>query len=339
MNWSKGYTALCYVKTVDVATWRDVDRIDIYGGSVTRSDGALAESASFDCVNYDQTAERWVRIWLDVTQDGNSAHVALFTGLATSPDRDINGRLFTNSVECYSVLKPAQDVLLPRGWYAPAGAYGADLIKQLLETTPAPKVINGVSPALQTAYVAEDGESSMSMAQKILTAINWRLRITGSGEIYIEPKPTDPAAVFDCIEYDSIEPQLKVGYDWFTCPNVFRAVQNDMSAVAVDSDPDSIFSTVSRGREIWKEDNNVKLTDSESLQSYAARRLKEEQHVVFKASYDRRFHPDVVAGDLVRLHYPEQKVDGVFRVTKQSIDLGNGGKTSEDVELYENTAD
>lgn len=334
MNWSKGYTAACYVKTVDVATWRDVDRIDIFGGSVSRSGGALAESATLDCVDYDQTAERWVRVWMDTTQDGDGAHIALFTGLATSPDRDINGRLFTNQVECYSVLKPAQDVLLPRGWYAPAGAYGAELIRQLLMVTPAPKIIDGVSPALQTAYVAEDGESNLSMAQKILAAINWRLRLTGDGTIYIEPKPTNPTVVFDCIEFDSIEPQLKVGYDWFSCPNVFRAVQNDTSAVAVDDDPESIFSTVSRGREIWKEENNVKLNDTESLQAYAMRRLKEEQNVVYKASYDRRYHPDITVGDLIRLHYPEQRIDGIFRVTSQNIELESGGKTTEEVILW-----
>lgn len=334
MDWSKGYTATCYVKTVDVATWRDIDRIDIYGGSVSRSEGALAESASLDCVDWDQSAERWIRVWMDTTQAGSSAHVALFTGLATSPDRDINGRLFTNTVECYSVLKPAQDVLLPRGWYAPAGASGAEMISMLLDVTPAPKIIEDASPALQAAYVAEDNENHLTMAQKILKAINWRLRLTGNGEIHIEPKPMDAVATFDCIEYDAIEPQLKVAYDWYACPNVFRAVQNDVSAVAIDDNPESIFSTVSRGREIWKEENNVKLNDTESLQGYAERRLREEQNVVYKATYDRRYHPDVSVGDLIRLHYPEQRIDGIFRVTSQSIELESGGKTAEEAVLW-----
>ena len=46
MNWSKGFSASCYVKTVDPDSWRDVDKLDIYGGSVKRSDGDLAEAAS-----------------------------------------------------------------------------------------------------------------------------------------------------------------------------------------------------------------------------------------------------------------------------------------------------
>ena len=49
------------------------------------------------------------------------------------------------------------------------------------------------------------------------------------------------------------------------------------------------------------------------------------------AEYDRRYMPGIVPGDLVRLHYPEQKLDGVFNVESQSIELGYGAKTSEQV--------
>lgn len=335
MNWSKGFSASCYVKTVDPDSWRDVDKLDIYGGSVKRSDGDLAEAASLDFTNYDQTAERWIRVWMDVRQGGDSGHVALFTGLATSPERDINGRMSTSSVDCYSVLKPAQDVLLPRGWYAPAGAEGAALVAMLLDVTPAPKIIEEGSPALTAPYIAEEGESNLTMARKLLEAINWRIRITGDGRIHIEPKASQPVVTFDNIEYDAVEPELKIGCDWYACPNVFRAIQGDSSAVAVDDDPTSIFSTASRGREIWMEENDVNLTNAESLQAYAQRRLKEEQNVVYSANYDRRFHPDVNVGDLIRLQYPEQNITGIFRVTSQSIDLESGGRTSEEAERYE----
>ena len=328
MIWSKGYTAQCYVKTVDVATWRDVDRIEIYGGSVTRSDGTLIESATLDCTAYDDTAERWVRVWMDTSQNGSSEHTPVFTGLATSPGRDVNGFLITNTVECYSVLKPAQDVLLARGWYAPAGADGAELVRQLLSVTPAPTVVEDASPILTAAYIAEDGESCLTMAHKILQAMNWHIRITGDGVIHIEPKPTEAAVTFDVVENDVIEPKLHLNYDWFSCPNVFRAVQGDASAVAVDDSPDSIFSTVSRGREVWKEEKGVKLNENESLQSYAERRLREEQIVAFEASYDRRFRPDITIDDVIYLHYPAQGMDGNFRVTSQDIDLKTG-RTSE----------
>ena len=48
-----------------------------------------------------------------------------------------------------------------------------------------------------------------------------------------------------------------------------------------------------------------------------------------KAEYDRRFNPDVLVGDLINLHYPAQFLEGVFRVTSQTIELSHNAKTSE----------
>ena len=336
MNWNKGYTSACYMTVVDRLTWRDTQRIEITGGSVSRTDTGLRESAQVDCVRYDQSAERWIRIWMDVTQEGSSEHVPVFTGLAASPDRDINGRLETSQVICYSVLQPAKDIPLKRGWYAPAGANGANLAAQLLAVTPAPKVVEEGSPLLSSTYIAESGETHLTMAQKIISAIGWRLRIEGDGTIHICPQAAGVSAAFDSLEYDAIEPKVKVTYDWFSAPNMFRAIMNGVSAVAEDDSPDSIFSTIRRGREIWKEESNCQLNDTESLVEYAQRRLKEEQDVAYIAAYDRRYHPAVTVSDLVRLNYPEQDLVGVFMVKKQNIDLKRGGRTSETGERYGN---
>lgn len=336
MDWNKGFTAACYMSVIDRDTWRDTGRIEITGGSISRSDEGLMQSARVDCVNYDQSEERWVRIWMDARQEGAAEHVALFTGLAVSPDRDINGRLTTNEVTCYSVLKPAKDVLLPRGWYAPAGANGAELAARLLDVTPAPKVVEEGSPLLQNTYIAENGESNLSMAQKILEAINWRIRIEGDGTINICRKAREVTESFDNLANDCIEPKVRASYDWFSAPNVFRAVKDGRSAVATDDSADSIFSTLSRRREIWKEESNCKLNTNESLEEYAARRLREYQNVTYSVSYDRRYHPSVMVSDLVRIHYPDQDIRGVFIIKSQSIDISRGGKTSELGEFYGN---
>ena len=79
MDWSKGFSASCYVTEVDPTTWRDVNKMDITGGQITRNTNTLRESAQIECVDYDQSAERWVRIWMDARQEGDAAHVPLFT--------------------------------------------------------------------------------------------------------------------------------------------------------------------------------------------------------------------------------------------------------------------
>ena len=337
MDWAKGLSATYYMSIVDPVTWRDVDRIEIKGGEISRSESELVESADVDCVRYDQSSERYVRIWLNTRQEGGrSSHTALFTGLATSPNRDINGTLVTNKVQCLSVLKPAKDVLLQRGWYAPAGVSGASIVKDLLSIVPAPVRIEGNAPDLAQAVIAENGESHLSMAWKVLNAINWRIRIEGDGTVVLCPQADSVSTIFDPLSNDIIEPQITVEYDWYGCPNVFRAVMDDISAVARDDDPNSPLSTVGRGREIWMEETNCDLNVGETISQYAHRRLKEEQSIAMKVSYDRRFIPSIRVGDLIGLRIPAHKITGTFIIESHTVEIGHGARTSEDVRRVSN---
>lgn len=332
MDWRKGFRAQYYATFVDPVTWRDLERFEITGGSVKRSTTGLRHSADMTCKNYDQKTEKLIRIWLDSRQAGSSAHTALFTGLVPTPEKDINGYIISESLTCYSVLKYAQDILLPLGWYAPVGIGGAQLVKQLLSTdTPLRVTIIGDSPTLSQYIIAEDGENKLSMAEKILAAINWRLRLKGNGEIEICAPATSVSARFDPISNDCLEPQLKPVNDWFSCPNVFRAIKGDLSAVARDDSVSSPLSTVNRGREVWAEERDCNLNVNESLGQYARRRLQEEQRSYLSVGYNRRFHPDVLVSDLIALNYPAQGISGTFYVTSQSITIGYGARTAEEV--------
>ena len=331
MNWAKGYTATYYMTRVDPSTWRDVERYELTGGSIKRSADGLRESATVDCTRYPQGVERWVRIYLDTQQGGASDHVPLFTGLATSPGESVDGNIRASSLECYSVLKPADDVKLLRGWYAPQGANGGTVIRDLLSVTPAPVTVADGAPVLAAHVIAENNETRLTMVNKILTAINWRIRIGGDGGISVEPPSDTPAATFDPLENDVIETHIDIKTDWFSLPNVYVAIQDDLTGIARDDDPDSPLSTVSRGREVWQQESGCKLADNENIASYARRRLKEAQRAWFSASYNRRYYPNVIPGDTVRIHYPAQGLDGNYVVTSQTVALTHGATTSEEI--------
>lgn len=330
MNWAEGYSASYHMTIVDPSTWRDIDTAKIVSGTINKEASSLMESADIVCAD-NSSAERWVRVWLDAKQGDTSEHIPLFTGLAISPDRQINGLIEQTTIQCYSVLKPAEDVYLERGWYAPGGVSGATLVKQLLSVTPAPIEVEDFAPALTSSVIAENGETRLSMAWKILNAINWRLTISGDGIITVGAKPTESKYTFDSIEMDIVEPEITVSYDWYDCPNVFRAIYDDLVGIARDDSPDSSLSTVSRGREIWAEENNVKLNDNETVGEYAIRRLKEEQSRETVVSYNRRFIPDAVPSDIIGLHLPAQNIDGNYKIRSQSITLGYSARTSEEV--------
>lgn len=330
MNWNKGYSARYYIKTVDAATWRDIDTYNIISGSVSRSDGDLKETADLDLKNVPEGAEAWIRIYLDARQGSGGEREPIFTGLMQIPSGSWDGTRRHYSCECYSALKPAADVLLQRGWYVPAGFPGAKAAADLLRIGAAPVEYGDTSPALSTTIIAEEGETNLSMANKILDAINWRIRISGDGTISIEPKETEPRHKFDTLENDVVEFEVTDTLDLFNCPNVFRATRENMTAIARDDDPESPLSTVSRGREVWKDERNAKLNENESLAQYAYRRLREEQQPSRTVEYTRRYMPDVTIGDVVTLNLPAQGITGSFRVTSQKINLEYAGRTSEE---------
>lgn len=331
MNWENGYSSTYYMATIDPVTWRDNGRVELTGGTIKRETSGLRESADIDCVNWPDGIERWVRVYMDVEQEGAADHVVLFTGLATSPGSDYNGQREENGVECYSVLKPAEDIYLSRGWYAPAGISGGTLIGQLLSVTPAPVVVAPNAPRLSASIVAEDDETHLTMVDKILNAMNWRIRLSGDGTISVEPVATEPVASFDPLDNDIIELEVSVEKDLFSCPNVFRAIDDDLTAVARDDSPNSPLSTVSRGREVWAQETSCDLADNETIEQYAARKLAELQKISKAADYNRRFLPNVTVSDLVRMWYPEQGLDGIYYIKSQSIALGGGARTGEQV--------
>lgn len=336
MDWRKGYTAHYYLSFVDIDTWRDTTKLNLTGGSIRTELTGLRTSADVDCVRYGETAERLIRIWLDADQIGSDdGHVALFTGYATYPDRKINGRMETETLQCYSVLLPASDVYLPRGWYAPIDINTGTLIKTLLRPTRTvvdiDEQINQNDAVLTRSVIAESGETNLSMVEKLLDIMAWRMWIDGMGVVHIAKYDKEPVAVFDSVLNDILKPELTVNYDWFNCPNVLRVIMDEQSAVAYDRNSETPMSIENRGREVWYEEENVNLNTGESLEEYAERRLKELQRVSTNISYTRRFNPDIFPTDIVRLNYPGQNVTGLFMVTSQSITLGFNAETSEEV--------
>lgn len=331
MIWSQGFTGSYYLTIVDPKTWRDLRRMEITGGSIERSKDNLLESADIDVTELPDSGEAWIRVWLDADQEGIT-HVPLFTGLTSAPSRDINGLRNSYKMECYSVLKPIDDILTERGFYVPAEVKAPDAAAKLLRTGIAPvEVVSSVAlPQLTGAIIAEDGESNLTLALKVLEAIDWHIRIDGQGVIHVEPNTDTTTAIFNSTDNDVIELSLSDEYDWYSCPNVLRAISDDLIAVARDDDPDSPLSTVSRGREIWAEESSVTLGTNESLGTYAFRRLKELQSPARTITYTRRFDPDVNVGDIVMINCPEIGIDGLFRVASQSLELSHGCRTSEE---------
>ena len=334
MDWSKGFSIAYRVCTVDPVTWADGNRFDILDGEINREATGLRQSADLTCDRYGYGSDEWIRVWADVKQGGSAEHIPLFTGLASVPEENIEGTLSTVELECYSVLEPARKPL-PIGWYASKRSAAGEVIKSLLEVTPAPVHIERNSPRLSEHIIAEEDETHLSMVEAILDSIGWRMFIDGDGTIRVEPEEATPVKTFGALANDMLDPKVNRKSDYFECPNVFRAVSDGDTVVVYDDDPRSPFSIAARGREIWKGESGVKLADDESLLQYARRKLKEAQGVGESISYSRAYDPKVNVSDVIALDYPKQGLAGNYIVKSQRITLDHKMTTSEEVNTIE----
>lgn len=330
MQWDKGFSSMYILRTVNQTTWADEDEFNLIEGSIDSDfDSELYASASIK-LNEMIEGEKIVRVYLCASQDGAFIKTPLFTGIATSPERRIDGPTNTYTLECYSLLKFAKDVIVPIGYYVPANS-GAEFVKGLLSVGNCKVVIDGQYQRVSEAIVAEDGDSYLSLALKVLKAINCRIRITGDGVIHICDKAVEPIITFGVNQNDVLETSVTDTYDLYSCPNCFMAVSDDGIAVAKDENPESKLSIKARGREVWVRESGVNLTNAESIAQYAIRRLKEEQDLNRIISYTRRFFDGIVSGDAIRLNYPEHELVGDFRIKSQKLTLGYGCSINEEV--------
>lgn len=336
MDYSSGYVASYYATFVDPLTFEDdirydSNRIEVLSGSINKDNSLLRQSASIILRNnYTEINDRWIRIYMILEQSKDKERIPLFTGLASSPNLTYNLGVQDQTLNCYSVLKVAEDVIMPRGWYALAGTNIGSIINELFSVLPAEVVIADNIPSLEVNVVAENNESNLSMVDYILSIIDWQMQIDGSGVVYIYPKSNDPVSIFSPYDNDIIQADsFSIGRDWFDCPNVLCATSGTNMAIAKDENPDSDLSISARGREVWATEDNVALEDKETLASYAKKRLTELQTKTETVQYTRRFVPTVNQGDMVRINYPE--IQGDYRVESQVISLTATGQTSENV--------
>ena len=335
MDWRGGFSALYELKKVDPMSFNDMGSFDFVSGTIDKTDTGLMESA--DLAMTENPGECWVRVYLKARQEQSGARVPLFTGLASVPERTLDGVRITYQVECYSVLKPVEDILVQRGYYAPAGADAAQMAAELLKVGPAPVVVDGEGPSLEEAIVAEDDMTNLDVVWLILNAIGWRLRIEGNGTIHVCGPSTEPVEVFDTEYNDVVEVAMTDSQDWFSVPNCIRVTSGDSYVEYIDDDPESNVSTAARREnrggngQVWMKDEASSIGANESLGEYAMRILRDNQSPARTVSYSRRFFPDVVVTDMIGLHLPRIGIDGTFRIKSQTIELGYGCRTSEEV--------
>lgn len=334
MNWNQGYCSTWRLYSVDRATWGDGDEIKkLVSASVTKdSESSLIEDA--DITIDGEPINGYVRLVLEANNTEGAARVDVGTFLVTSPKRSINGQLISIDLECYSVLKPADDKMLPPGWYFPEGgdpiAGASELLGGVLQC---PVIPSESDIKTDEVKVAESNETILSMVKYLLTDTDYFIDINGKGEVTIKKKSDAIVVSFDTEDNDILMPDITDESDIFDIPNILRVSDsNGNYETIVNDDENSSTSVKNLGWEKWSAEQ-LSLDSDESLLSKGAERLEELSKSTRKISYKREYNPEIKVNDMALYLLPHQGIIGSFRIISQSISIGAGATVSEIAEF------
>lgn len=246
---------------VDRLTWGEVREItDIIGGSISRKYlSSVKEGATLD---YEDTAQLlnigndYLRIYLDAFDGNESESVALGTFKVSTPTQTMSDRGIRGQATCYSVLEMVQFEGLDGRLVIPQGTNLVEYAAGLLTARGLNVDVQGTSTATALTNAFFDTDSS------VLDVIIWCTQsanfgtplVDGYGTVLLQPY-TDPTYNPADYVYDSdsrvMFPDYDHELDTFSMPNKVVVVCTDPDSAivgsAVNDDPTSPYSTVTRG--------------------------------------------------------------------------------------------
>lgn len=325
---------------VDPATWRDRRRLDMVESCAIDRDleAETLGSASIDVTG--EVGEAYIRVYLRASQDGAAERVPLGTFLAQTPSTEFDGMRPSSSLDAYTPLIELKENQPPIGFTVREGAnVMAEVARLASEHMRAPVVPCESAAAMPHDFVADPGDTWASFLSDAAAMAGYRLDLDELGRLCFAPSPDRPRSpVWTYSEGNSsiLAPAVSIERDLYGVPNVVEAVYSSGDAVlvarAVNDDPNSPASTVSRGREVMHRDESPDVAGEvtqAALDAYARSKLAELSAVECAVTYTHGYCP-VRTGDCVRIDHPRAGLSGALaRVRSQSISCSTGCQVEE----------
>ncbi len=326
---------------VDPNTWTDKRLITTAKScSISRDSGAeTLGSATIDIA--EQLGECYVRVYLVTIQNGIRGKHPLGTVLIQTPSSSADGKTLNVSMDAYTPLLELKENPPPLGYSILKGENIMDRAYALIrENARAPVVKVSNSETLHNHFVANTDDTWLSFVSDLVANAKYSLSLDEMGRILFAPiqetASLQPVWTYTDDNSSILFPDLTMDHDLYGIPNVVEVIYSSGNAIhfakAVNDDPDSPTSTVSRGRQITHRITNPDFggnpTDSQ-IQDYANRVLRELSSIEYTITYKHGYCP-VRLGDCVRLNYSGAKLSGVkAKVISQSIECVPGCPVTE----------
>ena len=326
---------------VDPKTWKDIELIDTVKSSTIQRD---AEAETLGSATIDMTesvGESYIRIYLITIQNGLRERHPLGTFLVQTPSLSFNGRLQNISVDAYTPLIELKESPPPLGYSILKNSNVMDFAYRLArERARAPVVKTECNTRLGMNFTASTDDTWLTFLSDLIANAKYNFALDEMGRILLSPyqdtASLQPVWTYNDDNSSILYPEISVDRDLYGIPNVVEVIHSNGAGYyfvrAVNDDPNSVTSTVSRGREIIHRVNNPDLvgkpTESQ-VKDYANQLLRELSVLEYTVTYTHGYCP-VRLGDCVRLNYARAGITNIkAKVISQTIKCEPGCPVTE----------
>lgn len=326
---------------VDPKTWKDIELIDTVKSSTIQRD---AEAETLGSATIDMTesvGESYIRIYLITIQNGLRERHPLGTFLVQTPSLNFNGRLQNISVDAYTPLIELKESPPPLGYSILKNSNIMDFAYRLArERARAPVVKTECNTLLGMNFTASTDDTWLTFLSDLIANAKYNFALDEMGRILLSPyqdtASLQPVWTYNDDNSSILYPEISVDRDLYGIPNVVEVIHSNGAGYyfvrAVNDDPNSVTSTVSRGREIIHRVNNPDLVGKPTerqVKDYANQLLRELSVLEYTVTYTHGYCP-VRLGDCVRLNYARAGITNIkAKVISQTIKCEPGCPVTE----------
>lgn len=340
-DWSKTMRQNFEYYLVDPESWRDTHRLCSVTSCVIERD-ATAETLGSATLDMDEAlGECYIRAYLVTVQSGCRERYPLGTFLAQTPSISCDGKRQTVTVDAYTPLLELKENPPPMGYAILKGENIMDRAYMAVrEHMRAPVVRVSDSRKLAVPFVSEPDDTWLSFERDLIANGGYHFGLDEMGRVLFLPEQDTASLQPVCTYTDDnssiLLPELTMDHDLYGIPNVVEVIYSTGTVCyvgrAVNRDPDSPTSTVSRGREITHRVINPEFAGAPTeaqVGAYAKQLLRELSVIEYTARYTHGYNGTGI-GDCVRLCYNRAGLYGVkAKVVSQSIQCVPGCPVSE----------
>lgn len=326
---------------VDPKTWKDIELIDTVKSSTIQRDSEAETLGSATIDMTESVGESYIRIYLITIQNGLRERHPLGTFLVQTPSLNFNGRLQNISVDAYTPLIELKESPPPLGYSILKNSNVMDFAYRLArERARAPVVKTECNTLLGMNFTASTDDTWLTFLSDLIANAKYNFALDEMGRILLSPyqdtASLQPVWTYNDDNSSILYPEISVDRDLYGIPNVVEVIHSNGAGyyfvIAVNDDPNSVTSTVSRGREIIHRVNNPDLvgkpTESQ-VKDYANQLLRELSVLEYTVTYTHGYCP-VRLGDCVRLNYARAGITNIkAKVISQTIKCEPGCPVTE----------